>query len=305
VKHPVRIGVFVATLAAAAAAACPEEPLGTPEGPAATSVAEPLAVHMAAFRWHDRARNRTLPATLYCPEGDDTGPPGGVSQPRPPRRGVPAPPARRDHALLGRLPQGGPRGPRGDRPRRPGGGGWPDRPGRAEDSRTAGPTNRQSGRPPCQHPTPGSIHRLRPRDAFSRRRSPRIGKRSPSCVSAERRARRGRSVPASSTSGRLCCRLAHTSNAKTATVMRTAKTRRGQITQRPHKTPASASAASAFVRVDRKARGVGCESGAEFSSVTAECLATRTFTSTLISLLPRPVNEKHGPGRITKAVYPG
>jgi len=73
VKHLVRIGVFVATLAAAAAAACPEGPLGTPEGPAATSVAEPLAVHMAAFRWHDRARNRTVAATLYYPEGDGCG----------------------------------------------------------------------------------------------------------------------------------------------------------------------------------------------------------------------------------------
>jgi len=73
VKHLLRIGVFVATLAAAAAAACPEEPLGVPEGPVAVSVAEPRVVHAAAFRWHDPARNRTVPATLYYPEGEDTG----------------------------------------------------------------------------------------------------------------------------------------------------------------------------------------------------------------------------------------
>jgi len=104
-------------------------------------------------------------------------------------------------------------------------------------------------RPPCQHPTPGPTHRLRLRDAFPRRRSPRIGERSPSCRSAGRRPRRGCSVPASWPSDRPCCRLVHTSNPKTATVIRTGKTRRGQIIQRPPNTPASTNRATTLVRV--------------------------------------------------------
>jgi predicted dienelactone hydrolase len=72
VKHLFRTGLFIATLLAAAVA-CGEQPLIATDSRHVLSTAEVRTVRAAAFRWHDPARNRTVPATVYYPEGNDGG----------------------------------------------------------------------------------------------------------------------------------------------------------------------------------------------------------------------------------------